>query len=450
MTSTNKAAKPASRKPPRGALQAYVASLTGTSLEYYDVAIYSVASALVFPKIFFPSNDEFVGLLLSFSAFAVGYLARPIGGIIFGRLGDKVGRKYVLVFTLVLIGVATVLIGALPDYSVIGVAAPVILVLLRLAQGIGVGGEWGGAVLLSSEFGDPNKRGFWSSAAQIGPPAGNLMANGVLAVLAASLSNEAFLSWGWRVAFLASAILVGFGLLIRLRLEETPVFKAIQAHGERPKAPIKEVFTTEPKALVSAALSRLCPDVLYALFTVFVAVYATKELGMTTGNVLAAILIGSAFQLFLIPAAGALTDRFNRRWVYGVAAAATAVYIPLFFLMIAGRSVLMLTIGVVIGLALHAFMYGPQAAFITEQFPARLRYAGSSLAYTLAGVIGGAVAPLIFTALYGAANGGWYLIAGYIALTAVVTIVGMRLGRDPQPEADLRLLHSDNAKGSHA
>jgi MFS family permease len=252
------------------------------------------------------------------------------------------------------------------------------------------------------------------------------------------------------VAFLASALLVVFGLIIRLKLEETPVFKAIQAHGDRPKAPIKEVFTTEPRALISAALSRLCPDVLYALFTVFVAVYATKELGMTTGNVLAAILIGSAFQLFLIPAAGALTDRFNRRWVYGITAAATALYIPLFFLMIAGKSVIMLTIGVVIGLALHAFMYGPQAAFITEQFPARLRYAGSSLAYTLAGVVGGAVAPLIFTALYGASSGGWYLIAGYIALTAVVTIVGMRLGRDPQPEADLQLLHTGQAGESRA
>ncbi|QHK20915.1 MFS transporter [Pseudarthrobacter psychrotolerans] len=449
MTSTNKAAKAASRKPPPGALKAYVASLTGTSLEYYDFAIYSVASALVFPKIFFPSNDEFVGLLLSFSAFAVGYLARPIGGIIFGRLGDKVGRKYVLVFTLVLIGVATILIGALPDYSVIGIWAPIILVLLRLGQGIGVGGEWGGAVLLSSEFGDPKKRGFWSSAAQIGPPAGNLMANGVLAVLAASLSTEAFLSWGWRVAFLASALLVVFGLIIRLKLEETPVFKAIAAHGDQPKAPIKEVFTKQPRALISAALSRVCPDVLYALFTVFVAVYATKELGMTTGDVLAAILIGSAFQLFLIPAAGALTDRFNRRMVYGIAAAATAAWIPVFFLIIQGRSELMLIIGVVVGLALHAFMYGPQAAYITEQFPARLRYAGSSLAYTLAGVIGGAVAPLIFTALY-AASGSWYLIAGYLLLASIVTIVGLALGRNPQPEEDLRLLHNDGAQESHA
>ena len=258
--------------------------------------------------------------------------------MIFGRLGDKIGRKHVLVITLVLIGVATVLIGVLPGYATIGVAAPIILVLLRLAQGIGVGGEWGGAVLLSSEFGDPEKRGFWSSAAQIGPPAGNLMANGVLAVLAATLSTEDFLSWGWRVAFLASALLVAFGLLIRLKLEETPVFNAIQAHGEQPKAPIKEVFTKEPRALVAAALSRVGPDVLYSLFTVFVTIYATNRLGMTPSNVLTAILIGSAFQLVLIPAAGALTDRFNRRLVYGIAAVGTAIYIPVFFLMIQGKS----------------------------------------------------------------------------------------------------------------
>ena len=445
MTAPQKATPAAGkRKLPPGALKAYIASLTGTSLEYYDFAIYSVASALVFPKVFFPGNDEFVGLLLSFSAFAVGYLARPIGGVIFGRLGDKIGRKHVLVVTLMLIGVATVLIGALPGYATLGVAAPIILVLLRLAQGIGVGGEWGGAVLLSSEFGDAKRRGFWSSAAQIGPPAGNLMANGVLALLAATLSNEAFLSWGWRVAFLASALLVVFGLLIRLKLEETPVFKAIQAHGEQPKAPIKEVFTTEPRALVAAALSRVCPDVLYALFTVFVAVYATKQLGMTTGNVLGAILIGSAFQIFLIPAAGALTDRFNRRLVYGIAAVGTAAYIPLFFLMIEGKSVVMLTIGVVIGLAFHAFMYGPQAAYITEQFPARLRYAGSSLAYTLAGVIGGAIAPLVFTALY-AASGNWVLIAGYLAVASIVTVIGLALGRNPQTEEEERLLQDAHA-----
>ena len=432
---------PRPTRPSRAAVKAYVASLTGTSLEYYDFAIYSVASALVFPKIFFPGNDQFTGLLLSFSAFAVGYLARPIGGVIFGRLGDKIGRKRVLVTTLMLIGVATVLIGLLPGYQSIGLAAPAVLVLLRLAQGIGVGGEWGGAVLLSSEYANPSKRGFWSSAAQIGPPAGTLMANGVLAVLAASLSDAAFLSWGWRVAFLASAVLVAFGLVIRLKLDETPVFKALQAKGESPKAPIKEVFTRQPRALLAAALSRVCPDVLYALFTVFVAVYATEALHMTAGNVLSAVLIGSAFQLILIPAAGAMTDRFNRRLVYGIAAAGTAVWVPIFFIMIQGRSVLLLTVGVVIGLAFHAFMYGPQAAYITEQFPARLRYAGSSLAYTLAGVIGGAVAPLVFTALF-AATGSWIPIAVYLIVAAAVTILGLAIGRDAHPEEDARLLEA--------
>ncbi|WP_306844837.1 MFS transporter [Paenarthrobacter nicotinovorans] len=428
----------------RSAIKAYIASLSGTSLEYYDFAIYSVASALVFPKIFFPGNDEFVGLLLSFSTFAIGYLARPIGGVIFGRLGDKLGRKHVLVVTLLLIGAATILIGVLPDYNAIGAAAPTILVLLRLAQGIGVGGEWGGAVLLSSEFGDPNKRGFWSSAAQIGPPAGNLMANGVLAILAAALPNEAFLGWGWRVAFLASSLLVVFGLVIRLKLEETPVFKALVENQERSDAPLREVFTTQPRGLIAAALSRISPDVIYSMFTVYVAVYATKVLGMSTGNVLTAILIGSGVQIFIIPTAGALTDRFNRRLIYGIAAAGSAIYIPLFFIMIQDRSVVTLTLGVIGGLIFNGLMYGPQAAFITEQFPARLRYAGSSLAYTLAGVIGGAIAPLIFTALF-AATGTWYLIAVYLAVCAVVTIVGVAVGRDPQPEEDLRLLHDSNA-----
>ncbi|SDX49421.1 Predicted arabinose efflux permease, MFS family [Arthrobacter sp. cf158] len=428
----------------RSAIKAYIASLSGTSLEYYDFAIYSVASALVFPKIFFPGNDEFVGLLLSFSTFAVGYLARPLGGIIFGRLGDRLGRKHVLVVTLLLIGAATILIGVLPDYNAIGPAAPAILVLLRLAQGIGVGGEWGGAVLLSSEFGDPDKRGFWSSAAQIGPPAGNLMANGVLAILAASLSTEAFLSWGWRVAFLASALLVVFGLIIRLKLEETPVFKALVENNERSEAPLREVFRNEPRALIAAALSRISPDVIYSMFTVYVAVYATKELGMTTGNVLTAILIGSAVQIFIIPTAGALTDRFNRRLLYGIAAAGSAIYIPLFFVMIQDRSVVTLTLGVVGGLIFNGLMYGPQAAFITEQFPARLRYAGSSLAYTLAGVVGGAIAPLIFTGLY-AATGTWYLIAVYLAVCAAVTMTGVALGRDPKPEEDLRLIREVNA-----
>lgn len=415
--------------------RAFFASLTGTALEWYDFAIYSVAAALVFGDVFFPSEDPATGTLLAFSTYAVGYVSRPLGGFVFGRLGDKIGRKKVLIATLVLIGVATLLIGLLPSYATIGVAAPIALVILRFAQGVGVGGEWGGAVLLSSEFGDPRRRGFYASAAQIGPPAGNLMANGVLAALGALLSEDQFVSWGWRVAFLLSGVLVVFGLWIRTKLEETPVFKAMEAEQTRPTAPIREVFTTHPRALMAAILSRVAPDVLYALFTVFVLTYATGELGMSRGPALAAVLIGSSFQVFLIPLAGALSDRVNRRLLYGLSALAAGVWPFAFFPMTDGGSWPLLTLGVVVALGIHSFMYGPQAAFIAEQFSPRLRYTGSSLAYTLAGVIGGAVAPLVFTALLDAYN-TWVPLALYVAGTAVVTITGLSLGRDGDESGD--------------
>jgi MFS family permease len=415
--------------------KAFVASLTGTSLEWYDFAVYSAAAALVFPVLFFPAADPLTGLLLAFSTYAVGYVSRPLGGVVFGRLGDVIGRKQVLVATLVLIGAATFLIGLLPTYGAIGVAAPVILVLLRFAQGVGVGGEWGGAVLLSSEFGDPRRRGFWASAAQIGPPAGNLLSNGVLALLTVLLSEQQFLDWGWRLAFLLSAVLVAFGLWIRLKLEDTPVFKAIAASGERPDAPVKEVFTTEGRPLLAGILSRIGPDVTYALFTVFVLTWATGQAGFSRSEVLGAILIGSAFQLPAIPLAGALSDRVNRRVVYAVAAAGGIVWPFVFFPMIAGGSFGLLVLGVTVGLALHSFMYGPQAAFVTEQFSPRLRYTGSSLAYTIAGVVGGAIAPLAFTALSGGL-GGWLPVACYLAVACVLTLVGLGLGRDPDHAED--------------
>ncbi|WNO76085.1 MFS transporter [Streptomyces sp. AM8-1-1] len=431
--------------------RAFFASLTGTALEWYDFAIYSAAAALVFGDLFFPSGDPTTGTLLAFSTYAVGYVSRPLGGFVFGRLGDVIGRKKVLIATLVLIGAATLLIGLLPTYATIGVTAPIVLVLLRFAQGVGVGGEWGGAVLLSSEFGDPRKRGFYASAAQIGPPAGNLLANGVLAALGVLLTEDQFLSWGWRVAFLLSGVLVGFGLWIRAKLEETPVFKAMEAEQTRPEAPIKEVFATHPRALAAAILSRVAPDVLYALFTVFVLTYATGELGMSRGSALAAVLIGSSLQVALIPLAGALSDRVNRRLVYGVSAAAAGIWPFLFFPMIGGGSWPLLVLGVVVALALHSLMYGPQAAFIAEQFTPRLRYTGSSLAYTLAGVIGGAVAPLLFTALLDAYD-SWIPLALYVAVTAAVTVTGLLLGRDGTDDEDTPMAaeHPQPAVGSAA
>jgi MFS family permease len=414
----------------RSLWRAFAASLSGTSLEWYDFAAYSVASATIFGPLFFPGNDPLASTMLAFSTYAVGYVARPLGGFVFGRLGDVIGRKRVLVITLLLTGTATFLIGVLPTYDSIGGIAAVLLVLLRFAQGVGIGGEWGGAVLLSSEFGDARRRGFWASAAQVGPPVGNLLANGVLAVLGATLSDAQFVTWGWRLAFLLSAVLVAFGLWIRVRLEETPVFRAIAEHGDRPEAPVSEVFRTSKRALLAGVFARVCPDVHYALFTVFVLTYATQQLHVSRAWGLTAVLIGSATQIVLIPAFGAWSDRINRRKLYLVATILTVIWPLVFFPMIASGSVPLLILGVVVALVLHSAMYGPQAAFVIEQFDERLRYTGSSLAYTLAGLIGGAIAPLLFTALL-KWTGSWPAIAAYIAVTGVITVIGLALGRDP-------------------
>ncbi|HZX04549.1 MFS transporter [Kribbella sp.] len=415
----------------RSLVKAFAASLSGTSLEWYDFAVYSSAAALVFGDLFFPGSEPLTGTLQAFATYAVGYVARPLGGIFFGRLGDVIGRKRVLVATLLLIGVATFCIGLLPTHAQAGALAPTLLVVLRFAQGVGVGGEWGGAVLLSSEFSTPNQRGFWASAAQVGPPLGTLLANGVLAVLAGVLSEHAFLSWGWRVAFLLSAVLVAFGLLIRTRLEETPVFRELEARGERPAAPVSEVLRNETRPLVAAVLARVGPDVLYAMFAVFVLTYATKDLGMSRGEAVAAVLVGSACQVALIPLSGWLSDRYGRRTVYAIGAVGGAVWSVVFFAM--ASSLATLLPGVVIGLLFHSLMYGPQAAFVSEQFTARLRYTGSSLAYTFAGVIGGALAPLAFT-YFLAKTGSGYAIATYIVVACVITLVGLRLGRAVQDE----------------
>ncbi|OMH25470.1 MFS transporter [Tersicoccus phoenicis] len=419
----------------RGLHKAFVASLTGTSLEWYDFAVYSAASALVLPALFFPSADQFTSTLLAFSTYAVGYVSRPVGGVVFGRLGDIIGRKRVLVITLLLIGVSTFLIGVLPTYVDIGGTAALLLVLLRFAQGVGVGGEWGGAVLLSSEFGDPRHRGFWASAAQIGPPAGNLLANGALAALTASLSSDAFLQWGWRVAFLFSAVLVAFGLWIRLKLEDTPVFQALESRGDRSEAPVREVFTTQLRPLISGILSRLGPDVQYALLTVFSLTYAVQHLQLSRNAALVAVLIGSAFQLVTIPLAGWLSDRIRRRTLYAIAAAGTIVYSFVFFVILQPGAQGLLIIALIVGLTFHSFMYGPQAAYVIEQFHPRLRYTGASLAYTIAGVFGGALAPLMFTLV--SSNGAvWWPVAVYVAVACVLTLVGLAMGREGDPAED--------------
>jgi MFS family permease len=414
--------------------RAFAASLSGTSLEWYDFAVYSSAAALIFGKLFFNAQDPYTGAFQAFATYAVGYVARPLGGVLFGRLGDLIGRKRVLVATLLLVGIATFLIGLLPTYGQVGAVAPALLVILRFAQGVGVGGEWGGAVLLSSEFSKPGERGFWASAAQVGPPLGTLLANGVLGLLAATLSDQDFLAWGWRVAFLLSLLLVGFGLWIRAKLEETPVFRALEARGEQPRAPVTEVLRTQGRALAAAILARVGPDVLYALFAVFVLTYATTGLGLTRGQAVSAVLAGSALQVITIPLSGWLSDRLGRRRVYAFGAVGGAVWSVAFFALV--HDLPSLIVGVVGGLTFHSLMYGPQAAFIAEQFHARLRYTGSSLGYTLAGLIGGAIAPLAFTWLLAKAQRP-DLIGVYIAVACVLSLAGLALGRAVIDEADL-------------
>ena len=419
-----------------GLKRAFIASLAGTSLEWYDFAVYGAAAALVFGQLFFPGDDTLTSTLKAFGTYAVGYISRPLGGIVFGRLGDVVGRKKVLIWTLLLIGVATFFIGLLPSYATAGYFGPAMLVLLRFAQGVGVGGEWGGAVLLTSEFSKPEERGFWASAAQIGPPLGTLLANGVLALLAGTMSNETFLSWGWRLAFLLSAVLVAFGLWIRHRLEETPVFKLVEERGEQPKAPVTDVFRTQMRPLIAGILCRVGPDVLYGMFAVFVLTYATAQLKMPRGEAITAVMVASAMQVLTIPLSGYLSDRFGRKLIYALGAIGSAIWIFVFFATAASGSFAMVAIGVIVGLTFHSMMYGPQAAFIAEQFHARLRYTGSSLAYTFAGIIGGAVAPLVFTWLLSRDPSGW-TIAYYVAGAACVTLVGLAMGKAEVDDVDI-------------
>ena len=376
-----------------------VASLIGTSLEWYDFFIYGTAAALVFNKLFFPSFDPLIGTLLAFTTYAVGFIARPLGGIVFGHFGDKLGRKNVLVVTLLLMGIATCLIGALPTYDTIGVWAPILLVALRFLQGLGLGGEWGGAVLMTLESGDPNKRGLNASWPQVGVPLGLLLANGVLSLMGAVTSEAAFLSWGWRIPFLISALLVIVGLWIRLTIAESPLFREVEQSHTKANAPIVEVLRRYPKKVLLAVGARVGVDVAFYTFVLFITTYITTYLKLPRSYALNAVLIAAAIQVFAIPFFGGLSDRFRRRPVYLAGAIGAAVWVFVFFALIDTGRFGLIVIAAVVALIFHAAMYGPQAAFITEMFPTKVRYTGASMGYQLAGILGGALAPIISVAL---------------------------------------------------
>ncbi|MBM7770530.1 metabolite-proton symporter [Actinokineospora baliensis] len=408
------------------------ASLIGTTIEWYDFFLYTSAAALVFNKLFFPTADPLTGTLLAFLTYAVGFIARPIGGLIFGHYGDKIGRKRLLVFSLLLMGGSTFAMGLLPTYAAIGVAAPVLLTVLRLVQGFALGGEWGGAVLIVSEHGSAERRGFWASWPQCGAPGGNLLATGVLALLATVQSDAAFLAWGWRVPFLLSGVLVLIGLWIRLTVTESPVFLDAQAkaaeHAE-PHVPVVEVFRNSWQRVLVTIGARMAENVSYYIITAFILVYVTTGLGMAKTVGLNAVMIGSAVHFISIPLWGALSDRIGRRPVYLFGAVTMAVWAFIFFALLNTRSPGIIIVAAMVGLTLHGAMYGPQAAFFSEQFPTRVRYTGLSVGGQLSSIAAGALAPLIATALF-QRYGSTLPVSLYLVGMCTITVIAVLAARE--------------------
>ena len=428
-------------KAPSSVRRVIVASLIGTSLEWYDFFIYGTAAALVFNKLFFPSFEPLVGTLLAFTTYAVGFIARPLGGIVFGHYGDKLGRKNVLVVTLLLMGIATCLIGALPTYDTIGIWAPILLVALRFLQGLGLGGEWGGAVLMTLESGDPNRRGLNASWPQVGVPIGLLLANGVLSLMGAVTSEAQFLAWGWRIPFLISALLVIVGLWIRLTIAESPLFREVEQTETKSAAPIKEVLRRYPKQVALAVGARVGVDVAFYTFVLFITTYVATYLQLPRNYALNAVLIAAAIQAFAIPFFGGLSDRLARRPVYIAGALGAAVWVFVFFALLNTGQFVLIMIAAVVALIFHAAMYGPQAAFITEMFPTKVRYTGASMGYQLAGILGGALAPIISVALLDRFDTS-IAVSIYAVAMLLVTITCVWIA----PETSRIDLHADPAE----
>jgi MFS family permease len=422
--------------------KAVIAATVGTTIEWYDFFIYGTAAGLVFGKLYFPHEDPLTATLAAFGTYFIGFIGRPIGAAIFGHYGDRIGRKATLIATLLAMGIATFLIAFVPGYASISIWGAVLLTILRVIQGIGVGGEWGGSVLISMEWARTHSsRGLVASWPQFGVPSGLFLAN--LAILAFSgLSGEQFQSWGWRIPFLLSIVLVGIGLWVRLGILETPVFQRLVAEHKIERAPIAEVIRRQPREIVLSALARMAEQAPFYIFTAFVFSYATGTLHLSRDLILTAVLVASLVSFVTIPLSGHISDRIGRRRMYLIGAVVMGIFGFIYFAMIDSAAPAVVFIAIVLSLIPHDMMYGPQAALIAEAFTPRLRYSGSSLGYQLASIIAGGPAPLIATALFAAYHSG-QVIAVYIAGCAVVSVIAAALmpdytGKDISAEYDRR------------
>src|SRR5918912_2509397 len=406
--------------------RAVVAATIGTAIEWYDFFLYSTVTGLVFAKLFFPHSDPWVGTLEAFEIYAAVFVARPVGAAIFGHYGDRIGRKSTLIATLLLMGLATFAVALVPTYEKIGIWGAVLLTILRFIQGVGVGGEWGGSVLMSMEWARTNQhRGFVAAWPQFGVPAGLFLAN--LAVLAFSaLSGDQFTAWGWRIPFFLSIILIGVGLYIRLGILETPTFARLVAENRVERAPALEVIRRQPWEIILTALARMAEQAPFYIFTAFIFTYGTTVLHTSRDLILIAVLTASVISFFTIPFSGYLSDRIGRKRMYMLGAAVTGVFGFVYFFLLNTAAPVWIFLAVVLSLIPHDMMYGPQAAMIAESFTARLRYSGASLGYQLASIFAGGPAPLIATALFAAFRSSTP-VAVYILVTAVISLIATLL-----------------------
>jgi MFS family permease len=412
----------------RALVEAVVASTVGTTIEWYDFFLYGTATALIFRELFFPEQSEFAGQIYSFLTFTAGFVARVPGGMIFGYLGDRVGRKSTLVATLLLMGVSTFLIGLLPTHAQIGGMAPALLLLLRLVQGVGVGGEWGGAVLLALEFGHRGRRGFAASWPQAGVPLGLLASTGVFALVRWLVPGPAFMAWGWRVPFLLSGLLIGVGLLIRLRILETPLFRRLQEGDRVARAPVGEVLHQHGREVLLAAGARLTENSCFYLFSVYALTYGQSVLGVGEPAVLLAVNVAAAVEFFTIPLYGLLSDVWSRKAVYtGGCLFLIAFALPYYALFETRQPALILAATVVALAGGHAMLYSVQAALIPELFGTRLRYTGASLGYQLAAPVAGGLSPVIAVWIARTYPGRFWLLAQYVILVSVVSLACVQL-----------------------